>query len=86
MARGKYSQILTLCRPQSNYTPASFAVALQSKGVMMIPFVEGTVRAVTHVNISTKDVHKALQAVREVLKEAPKSLENGHTKSPYGDW
>ena len=53
---------------------------------MMIPFVEGTVRAVTHVNISTKDVNKALQAVKEVLKDAPKTLENGHTKSPYGDW
>ena len=53
---------------------------------MMIPFVEGTVRAVTHVNISTKDVTKALQAVKEVLKEAPKTPENGQTKSPYGDW
>ena len=54
---------------------------------MMIPFVEGTVRAVTHVNISEEDVHKALQEVKAVLKEHPKHLENGGSiKSPYGDW
>lgn len=52
----------------------------------MIPFVEGTVRAVTHVNISTRGLEKALQAVKETLEGRPKSAENGHTKSPYGDW
>ena len=74
-----------LCRPESNYSPASFALALQSRNVMMIPFVGDSIRAVTHVNISEEDVHTALEAVKAVLEECPK--ENGTaTKSPYGDW
>ena len=55
----------------------------------MIPFVEGTVRAVTHVDVTEEDVQTALEKVRELLQE---TAESGHktvntaVKSPYGEW
>jgi hypothetical protein len=57
----------------------------------MIPFVEGTVRAVTHNNVNAADVQTALAAVHEVLQHCPKgdsAAGNGSppVKSPYGDW
>ena len=80
---------MSACRPESHLSPAAFSVALEAKGVLMIPFVEGTVRAVTHVDVTEEDVQTALEKVRELLK---KTAESGHkaiditVKSPYGEW
>lgn len=76
-------------RPESHLTPNTFAVALKSRGVLIAPFVEGTVRAVTHVNVSAEDVTYALRVVSEVLKEAEAGCDveaQASVKSPYGEW
>lgn len=87
---GVHSNIVVFkLRPESNFTPATFAIALQAKGVLMVPFVEGTVRAVTHNDVSSADVDAALAAVNDVLQHCPDCDANGNgaaVKSPYGDW
>ncbi len=49
------------------HTPASFAKALGSHGVLMSGFGGSKIRAVTHYGISSSDIEQALEAVRTVL-------------------
>jgi threonine aldolase len=46
---------------------ASFLAGLAARGVLMVAYPHGTVRAVTHHGISTADVDMAIEAAREVL-------------------
>lgn len=68
-------------------SPASFAVALQKLGVMIVPFVHDTIRAVTHVDVRRDQLQHVLDMVKQVLQAS--NTGNGHAngvKSPYGDW
>ena len=48
---------------------AAFLDALQARGVLMVPYPHGTIRAVTHYGITAGDVDATLAAVREALAE-----------------
>ena len=78
-------------RPEAHTSPAAFAVALKSRGVLVAPFVGGSLRAVTHVDVSEDDVHFAVQTIASVLEETSRAGptsngSNGSVKSPYGEW
>jgi threonine aldolase len=54
---------------------AAFLAALESRGVLLVPYAHGQVRAVTHVGITPGDVDEVVASVAEVLRElapAPK--------------
>jgi len=48
---------------------AAFLEALKTRGVLMVPYPHGTVRAVTHYGITADDVDATLAAVRAALAE-----------------
>ena len=48
---------------------AVFLAALAARGVLMVPYAHGTVRAVTHLGIERDDVDAAIGATREALAE-----------------
>lgn len=50
----------------AGFTAAGFAQALAAKGVKLVP-VAGTIRAVTHLDVSRRQIDEALIAIREVL-------------------
>jgi threonine aldolase len=49
---------------------AAFLAALRARGVLMVEYPHGQVRAVTHYGISRDDVDAAVRASREALDEA----------------
>ena len=48
---------------------AAFLADLAERGVLMVPYANGTIRAVTHYGITAQDVDAVIIAVREVLAE-----------------
>ena len=48
---------------------AAFLDALQARGVLMVSYPHGTIRAVTHYGITARDVDATLAAVRDALAE-----------------
>jgi len=46
---------------------AAFLEALAARGVLMVPYPHGTIRAVTHYGIERADVEATIRAVREAL-------------------
>jgi threonine aldolase len=48
---------------------AAFLEALEARGVLMVSYPHGTVRAVTHHGVDPADVDAAISAVREALAE-----------------
>jgi Threonine aldolase len=48
---------------------AAFLDALQARGVLMVTYPHGTVRAVTHYGITADDIDATLAAVRAALAE-----------------
>jgi threonine aldolase len=48
---------------------AEFLDALESRGILMVPYSHGQVRAVTHYGVEREDVDRTIAAVREVLAE-----------------
>lgn len=56
---------------------AAFLAALRARGVLMVEYPHGQVRAVTHYGITSEDVDAAVRASREALEEA-----RGRTAAP----
>ena len=52
---------------------AGFLAALEARGVLMVPYAHGTIRAVTHYGITAADVDATLAAVRAALAETARS-------------
>ena len=48
----------------------AFLAALEARGVLMVPYPHGQIRAVTHYGITADDVDRAVSAVAEALREA----------------
>jgi threonine aldolase len=48
---------------------ASFLASLAARGVLMVPYAHGTIRAVTHYGITAGDVDATIAAVRDALAE-----------------
>ncbi len=48
---------------------AAFLAALEERGVLMVPYAHGTVRAVTHYGITSADIDATVAAVRAALDE-----------------
>ena len=48
---------------------AAFLAALEARGVLLVPYAHGQVRAVTHDGITADDIDAVIAAVAEVLRE-----------------
>jgi threonine aldolase len=48
---------------------AAFLAALEARGVLLVPYAHGQVRAVTHDGITADDIDTVIAAVAEVLGE-----------------
>ena len=48
---------------------AAFLAALKARGVLMVEYTRGSIRAVTHYGITTADIEKVLAASTEALRE-----------------
>jgi threonine aldolase len=46
---------------------AAFLEALASRGVLMVAYPHGTIRAVTHYSVSATDIDRVIAAVRDAL-------------------
>jgi threonine aldolase len=53
---------------------AAFLAALAAQGVLMVPYANGTIRAVTHYGITVQDVDAVIVAARGVLAETAGTL------------
>ena len=51
---------------------STFLAALEAQGVLMVPYANGQVRAVTHHGIGTGEIDRAVEAVASVLNELPR--------------
>lgn len=49
----------------------AFLAALKSRGVLMVAYPHGTIRAVTHHGVTTGDIDRVITAAAEALDEAP---------------
>ena len=50
---------------------AAFLEALRSRGVLMVAYPHGTIRAVTHYGVTRDDIGRVLGACRQTLREIP---------------
>jgi threonine aldolase len=48
---------------------AAFLDALETRGVLMVPYSHGAIRAVTHYGITADDIDTTLATVRAALAE-----------------
>jgi threonine aldolase len=48
---------------------SAFLAALETRGVLMVPYANGSIRAVTHHGISGEDIDRVVAAAAEVLRE-----------------
>ena len=48
---------------------AAFLDALRSRGVLMVEYAHGTIRAVTHYGVTAADIERVLAACRDALRE-----------------
>lgn len=48
---------------------SAFLAALEARGVLMVPYADGQIRAVTHLGITAGDVDAVVAAVADVLRE-----------------
>jgi threonine aldolase len=55
----------------------TFLAGLQARGVLMVPYANGSIRAVTHLGITAADVDRVVQTVDDVLR--------GTRPSPAGE-
>jgi threonine aldolase len=52
---------------------AAFLEALRSRGVLMVEYAHGTIRAVTHYGVTGADVERVIGACAEALQEVPQA-------------
>jgi len=53
---------------------AAFLDALKARGVLMVSYPHGTIRAVTHHGVDAADIDRVVQAVALALGEAPRAV------------
>jgi threonine aldolase len=51
---------------------AAFLAALKSRGILMVEYNRGTVRAVTHYGVTAADIERVLAASAAALRETTK--------------
>lgn len=61
---------------------AAFLAALEARGVAMVPYAHGQVRAVTHYGISAADVDRVVEAVAAALDETALDATRSATPTP----
>ena len=52
---------------------AAFLAALERRGVLMVPYAHGQIRAVTHLGVTADDVDRVVAATAEALRETDPS-------------
>jgi threonine aldolase len=52
---------------------AAFLAALERRGVLMVPYAHGTIRAVTHLGVTAGDVDRVVAAAADSLRETDPS-------------
>jgi threonine aldolase len=60
---------------------AAFLAALESRAVLMVPYLRGQIRAVTHYGIEQADIDRTIEAVRYALAETSPGPGSGSTSS-----
>ena len=50
---------------------AAFLAALEARGVLVVPYAHGQIRAVTHFGVTAADVDRVVATAAEVLRELP---------------
>ena len=63
---------------------AAFLDALEARGVLMVAYPHGTIRAVTHYGITADDIDDTLAAVRAALAETAGSAAGAGSATPAG--
>ena len=63
---------------------AAFLDALEARGVLMVAYPHGTIRAVTHYGITADDIDATLAAVRAALLETAGSAAGAGSATPAG--
>jgi len=53
---------------KTRYAPPQAVEALKEEGVLVVPFGKTLLRAVTHLNISEKDIEKAIMVFRKIFR------------------
>jgi threonine aldolase len=46
----------------------AFLAALEARGVLMVPYANGSIRAVTHLGITAGDVDRVVETVDDILR------------------
>jgi threonine aldolase len=64
---------------------AAFLAALADRGVLMVAYADGTIRAVTHYGIEARDVDATIAATRDALRETAGTQRDWPADSPGGD-
>jgi len=59
--------VIIRVRENSRYTAPELLALLAEKDVLMVPFGEGTIRAVTHLDVRAADVERAVEIARKLL-------------------
>ena len=52
---------------------AAFMAALEARGVLMVPYAHGSIRAVTHLGVTADDVDHVVEAVADALRATERS-------------
>ena len=52
---------------KTSCTPEQAAEALRQEGVLLVPFGRGLLRAVTHLDVSRKEIEQAILVLRKVF-------------------
>ncbi len=60
----------------------AFLAALEARGVLMVPYADGQVRAVTHHGIDASDITRVLASVADVLRELPRGADSAPAGRP----
>jgi hypothetical protein len=48
---------------------AEFLAAMEARGVLMVPYAHGQIRAVTHVGVTAADVDRVVATAAAVIRE-----------------
>jgi len=61
---------------------AAFLAALRTRGILMVEYSRGTVRAVTHYGVTAADVERVLAACADALRETRVTLDTPASAAP----
>ena len=60
---------------------AAFLAAMEARGVLLVPYAHGQVRAVTHFGVTAADVDRVVAAAAEALRDLPPARAGGTAAS-----